>query len=144
MSARARVVAAASAFALLLAVAACDSRSREIRASLGPEQQALFDRGAQAGVECWSCHDFTSTETKIGPGLLGVVGRRAGSLPGFGYSDALGESGIVWNRSTLSAYLAAPQSAVPGTSMVWRGVGDPGTLQALVFWVETISRPGPP
>lgn len=144
MSRPARQLVVAAGLSLLVAAGACDSRARRIRAALPPEQQELFDRGAQASVECWSCHDFTSRETKIGPGLLGVVGRRAGSLEGFGYSDALRDSGIVWSTRTLSAYLASPQSLVPGTTMVWRGVGDPSTLRAMVFWVEQITRPDAP
>ncbi|MGH0035792.1 MAG: c-type cytochrome [Myxococcota bacterium] len=133
---------------LLLAVGsslpACDSRSRDARAALSPAEQALFDRGAQATVECWSCHDFYSDETRIGPGLQGVMGRRAGAVDGFAYSEALRSSGIVWSPGTLSAYLASPQTAVPGTTMVWRGVGDPGTLRAMVFWIEAITRPPAP
>jgi cytochrome c len=141
---RVRTWAAVALAISLAALPACDSRARRIRGDLSPGEQALFDRGAQASVECWSCHDFYSTETKIGPGLLGVVGRRAGSLEGFGYSDALRSSGIVWSTRTLSAYMASPQTAVPGTSMVWRGVGDPETLQAMVFWVEKITHPDQP
>jgi len=125
----------------LAACPACDRRASRVRDALSPEEQALFDRGAQAAVECWSCHDFYSTQTVIGPGLLGVAGRRAASVEGFAYSDAMRRSGIVWTRRNLSAFLESPQTAIPGTSMVWRGVGDPEALFALVFYVEKITAP---
>ncbi len=142
--ARSGALALALCASVWVAASGCDTRASEVRSALAPAERPLFDRGAQMAVECWSCHDFYSTQTKIGPGLLGVMGRRAASLPGFGYSEALTRSGIVWTSQTLSAYLASPQTAVPGTSMVWRGVGDPDGLAALVFYVERLTRPTRP
>jgi glucose/arabinose dehydrogenase len=52
-----------------------------------------------------------------GPGLVGVVGRRAASLENFNYSRALRESGLSWDKATLDRFLEAPSVAVPGTTM---------------------------
>ena len=64
---------------------------------------------------CGSCHAID--ETHQGPKLRGVVGRKAASIPGFQYSDALKASGIVWTPEALDKFLARPTKAVPGTAM---------------------------
>jgi cytochrome c len=52
-----------------------------------------------------------------GPPLAGVVGRRAGSAPNFGYTAALEGSGKVWTPAALNLFLTAPGKDVPGTAM---------------------------
>jgi cytochrome c len=74
-------------------------------------------KGKTVFNRCAGCHTTTS-QNKIGPSLLGVAGRPAGSVSGFKYSKALSASGIVWTDDKLDSYLAAPSKAVPGTSMV--------------------------
>ncbi len=64
---------------------------------------------------CGECHALD--HNKIGPMLDGVVGRRAGSVPGYPYSAALAQSGVVWNADTLDKWLAAPQHFIPGAQM---------------------------
>lgn len=70
---------------------------------------------------CAICHSVTpDLAAGQGPGLFGVVGRKAGSAPGFGYTDALskaGAKGLVWNASTLETFLSAPDQFVSGTAM---------------------------
>ena len=66
---------------------------------------------------CQSCHSIAPDKTTpLGPNLHGVVGRKAGTTA-FRYSDALKKSGVVWSRTTLDRYLAAPLRLVPGTRM---------------------------
>jgi len=54
---------------------------------------------------------------KQGPTLLGVMGRKAGTSPHFNYTQALKDSGLVWDASTLDRFLTDPMKAVPGTAM---------------------------
>jgi hypothetical protein len=74
-----------------------------------------------------------------GPGLAGILGRRAASLGNFNYSGALSQSGLVWDLGTLSRFLAAPNSAVPGTLMPLAvpGVADRQDLLAYLATVGT-------
>ena len=58
----------------------------------------------------------------IGPSLHGVVGRTAGTVPGFNYSVANKKSGIVWTEQKIYDYLKAPQAMVPGTKMTFPGL----------------------
>ncbi len=64
---------------------------------------------------CGACH--TQDQNKVGPLLDGVVGRRAGSVPGYPYSTALAQSGITWDADTLDKWLAGPQRFIPGAQM---------------------------
>ena len=64
---------------------------------------------------CSGCHAPDSD--KEGPHLRGVFGRKAGTVPGFQYSDALRNSGIVWDRSLLSKWLENPEALVKGADM---------------------------
>lgn len=80
-------------------------------------------RGARIFQRCFSCHTVDPNETaKLqGPSLHGVVGRRAGSVAGFEYSDAMkakAAAGLVWTRETLDRFLADPDDFLPGTPMV--------------------------
>ena len=58
----------------------------------------------------------------LGPSLAGIVGRRAGSEPGYSYSPAMKEANIVWDAKSLDAYLNDPQKVVPGNKMPFPGL----------------------
>jgi len=64
---------------------------------------------------CSACHSIDGND--IGPKHRGVVGRKAGTAPGYAYSSALKTSGIVWDKVTLDRWLTNPSAMVPGTKM---------------------------
>ena len=64
---------------------------------------------------CASCHTLGAVAQ--GPNLVGVVGRRAASLPDYPYSDALHASGLTWTPANLDRFLQGPTKLVPGTAM---------------------------
>lgn len=75
-------------------------------------------RGAEVFRKCVSCHTVESGgRNRVGPRLHGVFGRRAGAVEGFRYSEALRASGLVWDETTLDAYLKDSEGFVPGTRM---------------------------
>jgi cytochrome c len=72
---------------------------------------------------CKTCHQIgEGAKNFVGPELNGVVGRKAGSAPGYNYSDANKNSGIVWDEATLTKYLRLPRDVVPGTKMAFPGM----------------------
>ena len=83
------------------------------------------DKGKAAFVTCTTCHAIEAGVNKIGPSLHGVVGRAAGSIPGYTYSAANKGSGITWTPEKLFPYLENPQRVVPGTKMSFPGWSDP-------------------
>ena len=73
-------------------------------------------RGKQEFAErCAACHKLN--RNGVGPMLGGVLGRAAGSAPGYHYSQALAQSGIVWDANKLDRWLAGPAALVPGAQM---------------------------
>ncbi|MFZ3360401.1 MAG: cytochrome c oxidase assembly protein [Xanthobacteraceae bacterium] len=67
------------------------------------------------GQRCTTCHALESN--KYGPMLGGVVGRKAGSVPGYPYSPALRSAGLTWSADSLDQWLTDPQKFVPGAKM---------------------------
>src|SRR5258705_7554980 len=78
-------------------------------------------QGEHAFVKCAPCHAKDQTNG-LGPGLFRVIGRHAGSVPGFRYSQAMKDSNIVWDEKSLEVFIMAPQNALPGTTMAFAGV----------------------
>ena len=78
-------------------------------------------KGAADFITCKTCHAIEAGVNKIGPSLHGVVGRKAGIIPGYTYSAANKNSGITWTEAKLFQYLEGPQRVVPGTKMTFAG-----------------------
>jgi cytochrome c len=102
-----------------------------------PSQQVLR-QGEQVYARCQACHSLDVDRT--GPHHCGLFGRRAGSVPGFDYSEAMKRSGITWNAQTLDRFLANPAAMVPGTEMTYAGVRDSGERAALIAWLQQATR----
>ncbi len=78
----------------------------------GDRGQMLFER------RCGGCHSVT--KDKVGPRMAGINGRKAGSVPSFPYSEALRNSGVVWNETTLDRWLTDPDAFLPNSDMEFR------------------------
>ena len=89
-------------------------------------------------TQCGICHAVVAGENRIGPTLFGVVGRPAGSVPGFNYTADHKKLGITWDAATLDKYLANPRAMVPDTSMVYAGLKDDAERADLVAYLETL------
>ncbi len=101
------------------------------------------DRGAKLFRTCSKCHSVTpDSENKSGPTFYGLIGRRAGSVPGYPYSRALVESGIVWTEETLARlFELGPENYLAGTRMPFQRMPDPEDRAELVAYIARITRP---
>ena len=73
--------------------------------------------GKKAFRRCKACHEVTAEKNKVGPHLVGVVGRAAGTVEGYKYSEAMSSTAIVWTPEALGEFLKSPKDYVPGTKM---------------------------
>jgi cytochrome c len=94
-------------------------------------------QGEHAFAKCAACHAKDKTNG-IGPGLFGVMERHAGSVPGFGYSQAIKNSNIVWDEKSLDAFIMAPQKALPGTTMPFPGIPRQEERNDLIAYLKTL------
>ena len=98
------------------------------------------ERGAKLFAQCMACHSTSPGEHLTGPSLAHVYGRKAASAEGFRrYSEALQKSRVVWNEATLDKWLADPEALVPGTTMTFPGIKDPGRRADLVSYLRAVS-----
>jgi cytochrome c len=93
--------------------------------------EAIYER-------CAACHSLA--HDRAGPRHCGLLGRRAGSVPGFEYSEAMKRSRIVWNAASLDRFLANPVAVVPGTSMGYAGIPDRKERADLVAYLASAGK----
>jgi cytochrome c len=126
------VTAAPAAPAALLALGVIGmvgvaAPSLAARAPDAAHGEALYAR-------CAACHALA--QNRVGPRHCGLLGRTAGSVPGFDYSSAMKRSRIVWTAAALDRFLAAPLKVVPGTSMTYDGVPDAAERADLIAYLR--------
>ena len=95
-------------------------------------------KGETLFMRCAMCHNANKGGgNDLGPNLWGVAGRKAGSLPDFGYSPALKNSGITWTDEKLVAWLTGPQKLVPGTRMAFAGFSNQKDAEDVIAYLHT-------
>lgn len=95
--------------------------------------------GATIFNRCGICHDNHKNGTnKIGPNLFGVVGRKAGTYPGFSYSTAMKSAAFTWTNQKLDAYIASPQAVVSGNKMAFAGISNVAQRANLIAYLDTL------
>jgi len=103
-----------------------------------------LENGAKVFRKCRACHDAgPGAKNKVGPMLNGIVGRSAGSVDGFNYSEAMKTAGgrkLVWDEVTLNAYLESPTTYLPKNKMAFVGVKDEKDRADLIAYLKTFKR----
>jgi len=121
---------------LLIATAAITIQTWAALAQDAQKGQMVFNM-------CLPCHSIgPGAQTKVGPELNGLDGRHSGSVPGFDYSDANKNSGIVWNENTFKKYIQSPQGVIPGTKMIFPGVKNEQQVNDLWAYISQFTADG--
>ena len=116
-----RSLVVASGAILLAAAAFSDTKGDAVAG------RASFEK------RCTGCHALD--RDRVGPRLAGVVGRKAGTVPGFPYSDAVKKSGVVWNEASLDKWLTDPESVIPDSDMAFR-LDSPAERTAIIAFLK--------
>ena len=106
--------------------------------------QADKKRGQTLFLQCRACHSLGEGEPhKVGPNLYQMFGKTAGVEPGFAFSDAVVNSGIVWSAESLDPWMARPSEYLPGNKMVFIGIKDPQDRANLIAYLQEATAPQP-
>jgi len=109
-----------------------------------PAQDGDAENGADVYKKCRACHDIgPDAKNKVGPLLNGIVGRQAGTIEDYNYSDAnkaAGTKGLVWTEEVLFKYLEAPLTFMPGTKMAFVGLKDGQDRKDVIAYLKKFSK----
>jgi cytochrome c len=91
--------------------------------------------------QCKSCHTVEKGgPSTLGPNLFGVIGRKAGTAPGYEFSDAMKKSGITWDDASLGDYLKDPKAKVPDGKMTFAGLKRPPQLADVIAYLKKATQ----
>lgn len=122
---------------LVRAMAACGLVAMSAGAAAAPLPNGNAAAGQKLFARCAACHRIGPNAVNVmGPVLNGVVGRRAGGLPGYAYSPAMKKYGKTWSEATLAQFLAAPMKTVPGTKMFYPGLPKPQDQADIIAYLK--------
>jgi cytochrome c len=97
--------------------------------------------GQAAFARCKICHSVQAgAPSPVGPNLHGVFGRKAGALEGYSYSEAMKNSGIVWDDDKIRQYLSKPRELVPGNKMAFPGIKDENEISNLLAYLHEATK----
>ena len=92
---------------------------------------------------CKTCHQIgENARNFVGPELNGLIGRKAGTVPGYNYSDANKNSGLTWDEAALTKYLHNPREVVPGTKMAFPGLQKDDDVANVIAYLKQFGPDG--
>jgi cytochrome c len=86
--------------------------------------------------KCKACHAVDQAKNKVGPYLVGVFGRPAGTAEGFKYPQAMKDSGITWDETTIAEYVANPRGYIKGNRMAFAGLKNQQDIADLIAYLK--------
>jgi cytochrome c len=100
--------------------------------------------GKQVFKKCMACHESVEGKNKVGPHLVGIVGRTAGSAADYVYSDAIkakNAEGFVWSEENIAAYMKSPKAFIPGIKMAFSGLKKDEDIANLIAYLKADPKP---
>ena len=105
---------------------------------------ALVAAGEKVFKKCSACHKVgDGAKNGTGPMLNGIVGRAAGSVEGFKYSNPMkeaGAGGLVWDAANMQAFLANPKGFLPKNKMSFVGLKKAEDIDAVIAYLSTFGE----
>ena len=99
--------------------------------------------GEKVFNKCRACHQIgESAKNGVGPQLNGLIGRKAGTIEGYNYSEANKNSGITWDEATFRDYIKDPKGKIPGTKMAYAGLKQESEIDSIVAYLKSFDKDG--
>jgi len=109
--------------------------------SSGSAQDAAA--GEKVFARCKICHQVgEGAKNLVGPVLNGIVGRKAGTVEGYSYSEANKNSGFTWDEATLKEYLKNPKAKMPATKMIFAGIPKDEDIDNVIAYLKQFGPDG--
>lgn len=101
--------------------------------------------GMRVFKKCKACHNLAKNKHKVGPTLVGLIGRKAGTAKDakgklFRYSKAMksaGSDGVVWNDENLEKFLTKPKKFIPKTKMTFAGLKKANDRTDVIAYIKS-------
>ena len=95
-------------------------------------------------TQCAACHTTAQGGPNLtGPNLYGIFGRKAGSVDGFAYSDAMKAAGWTWDPARIDTWITNPHAVLATTKMSFPGLKDPKDRIDVIAYLKTVTSPLP-
>lgn len=127
-------------------LASSDSQAPATTETMAADELVCAAEDAAAGKKvykkCAACHVVNKEKNKVGPHLVDLFGRKAGSVEGYRYSKAFkkaNEEGLVWNAKTLDEFMTKPKKMIPKTKMPFRGIKKEKQRNALLCYIKSVN-----
>lgn len=121
-----------------------DAAAEDDAAESGAPDPELVAAGEKTFRQCKACHMVgENAQNRVGPQLNGIMGREAGAVDGFRYSNALldmAEDGLVWTEENMAEFLEDPRGYIQGTKMSYAGLRDEEDRDAIIAYLSTFSE----
>lgn len=119
-------------FFFVVAALALSSALADVTAAADGSGEQVFNNA------CRTCHSWKKDDNRLGPTLHGIVGKPAGAVPGYTYSQAMKTSGLTWDEATLDKFIAQPDSVIPNNNMKpFTGISDAGQRKQIVEFLKS-------
>jgi cytochrome c len=113
-----------------------------IAALPAPYNAGDYEAGKTIFTRCAACHTTTQGGPNMtGPNLYGVFGRKAGTAPGFSYSDGVSALGWTWDAAKIDQWITNPRAVVPDTHMTFPGLSDPADRANVIAYLKVATSP---
>ncbi len=127
-------------------LASADTQAPATAETMAAEELVCVAEDATAGKKvykkCAACHVVNKEKNRVGPHLVNLFGRKAGSVEGYRYSKAFkkaNEEGLMWTAKTLDEFLMAPRKMIPKTKMSFRGLKKEKQRNALLCYIKSVN-----
>lgn len=98
-------------------------------------------KGARVFQQCKACHAVEKgVKNGVGPNLSGLFGRKAGTVEGFGYSEAMKGAGFAWDEARIAQYVKNPKKFLPGNKMAFVGLKRQDQIDDLIAYLKEAAQ----